>query len=152
MRIPIQVSVYPVRQIGNSWEYLLLKRIPSREGFWQGVTGALKEGEELDEAARRELFEETKFIPLKLEKIDFTYSIPVADEWRYLYSPDVKEITEYVFVAFVDAEKEPVLDPREHDQYTWCAFREALTLLTWPKNKEALNQVAVFLQPLIGDE
>jgi len=82
MRIPIQVLVYPVRQRGSKWEYLLLKRIERREGFWQGVTGGVEQGEELDEAARRELLEETGFTPLKLERIDFSYSFPVADEWR----------------------------------------------------------------------
>ena len=144
MRIPIQVLVYPVRQKGTFWEYLLLKRIPRREGFWQGVTGALKEGETLDEAARRELFEETRFVPLKLEKIDFTYSFPVADTWRHLYA-GVKEITEYVYVALVDTKKEPVLDPGEHDQYAWCTFHKALHLLTWPNNKKALRHVAAWL-------
>lgn len=140
MRIPIQVLVYPVRQRGGKWEYLLLKRIERREGFWQGVTGGVEKGEELAEAARRELFEETGFIPLQLEKIDLSYSFPVADEWKHLYAPDVKEITEYVFVAFVDAESEPVLDSREHDQYKWCDIQEALELLTWPENKEALKR------------
>lgn len=145
MRIPIQVLVYPVRQ-NPKWEYLLLKRIPRREGFWQGVTGALKEGETVDEAARRELFEETRLVPLKLEKIDFIYSFPVADTWRHLYTAGVKEITEYVYVALIDAEKEPVLDPGEHDQYTWCTFCKALHLLSWPNNKKALHHVAAFLQ------
>ena len=140
MRIPIQVLVYPVRQRGSKWEYLLLRRIERREGFWQGVTGGVEQGEELDEAARRELFEETGFVPLKLERIDFSYSFPVADEWRYLYAPDVREIIEYVFVAYVDAGKEPVLDYREHDHYKWYNIQEALILLNWPENREALKR------------
>ena len=139
MRIPIQVLVYPVRYT-DGWEYLLLKRIPSRGGVWQGVTGGLEEGEVLEEAAKRELYEETGFPPLKIEKIDLWYSFPVADEWRHLYKADVKEIIEYVFVAFLDA-GEPVLDPQEHDQYRWCSIDEALQLLYWPDNKEALKQV-----------
>lgn len=140
MRIPIQVLVYPVRQVDTTWEYLLLRRIESRDGFWQGVTGGVEKDEELDEAARRELFEETGFIPLKLEKIDFTYSFPVADEWKHLYAADVKEIVEYVFVAYVGSGTEPVLDPCEHEQYKWCDIQEALMLLTWPENKEALKR------------
>ena len=38
--IPIQVLIYPVRKTPNGWEYLMLKRIISRDGVWQGVTGA----------------------------------------------------------------------------------------------------------------
>ena len=138
MRIPIQVLVYPVRQKGRSWEYLLLKRIPDRERFWQGVTGAPEEGEALADAAKRELFEETRLVPLSLEKINFSYSFPVADEWRHLYDLNVKKITEYVFVAYIDAQKEPVLDGTEHDECRWCSVEEALQLLHWPENKEAL--------------
>ena len=138
MRIPIQVLVYPVRQKGRSWEYLLLKRIPDRERFWQGVTGAPEEGEALADAAKRELFEETRLVPLSLEKINFSYSFPVADEWRHLYDLNVKKITEYVFVAYIDAQKEPVLDGTEHDEYRWCSVEEAVQLLHWPENKEAL--------------
>ncbi|MBU7016026.1 MAG: NUDIX pyrophosphatase [Theionarchaea archaeon] len=140
MRIPIQVLVYPVRYTDRGWEYLLLKRIPSRGGVWQGVTGGLEEGELLHDAARRELYEETGFAPLKIEKIDLSYSFPVADEWRHSYSVDVDEITEYVFVAFLDT-GEPVLDPQEHNQYKWCSIDEALQLLYWPNNKKALKQV-----------
>ena len=140
MKIPIQVLVYPVRYTGSDWEYLLLKRIPSRDGVWQGVTGALEEGEGLEDAAKRELYEETGFTPLKIEKIDLIYSFSVTDEWRHLYDVDVKEIVEYVFVAYVGA-GEPVLDPQEHNQYEWCSIDEALQLLYWPNNKEALTQV-----------
>ena len=38
MRIPIQVLVYPVRSLKKGWEYLMLKRVESRGGFWQGVS------------------------------------------------------------------------------------------------------------------
>jgi 8-oxo-dGTP pyrophosphatase MutT (NUDIX family) len=141
----MQVLVYPVRQRGATWEYLLLRRVPARGRFWQGVTGGLEKDERLVDAAKRELYEETKFVPLKLEKIDFSYSLPVAEEWKHLYAPDVKGITEYVFVAYVEAGREPVLDRKEHDLYTWCGVDKALQLLKWPENKEALNQVAALL-------
>jgi 8-oxo-dGTP pyrophosphatase MutT (NUDIX family) len=40
-------------------EYLLLKRLPDRNGFWQPVTGGLEEGETRTEALCREIEEET---------------------------------------------------------------------------------------------
>jgi len=94
VRQPIQVLVYPVRRIGGHWEYLLLRRIPSRGGFWQGVTGGVQQGEGLKEAAQRELLEETGLVPSLLEKINYSYSFPLDEEWRHLYSSDVREITE----------------------------------------------------------
>jgi dATP pyrophosphohydrolase len=118
---------------------LLLHRIPSREGFWQGVSGGVEQGEALAEAAHRELLEETGFVPCQLQQIDCSYSFSMQDEWRALYAPGVEEIKEYVFLACVNAQ-EPRLDPAEHDQWRWCRFDEALKLLTWPENKEALRR------------
>lgn len=140
MRQPIQVLVYPVRRAtSGDWEYLLLQRVPTGGGFWQGVTGGVVGNENLDEAARRELIEETGLVPLVVERIDYSYSLPVDDRWRHLYATDVEEIKEYVFVAHVDALQEPEISS-EHDQYRWCQFDEALGLLRWPENVEALKR------------
>ena len=132
--------IYPVRQVGSDWEYLLLRRVASRGGFWQGVTGGVEEGEDLSEAARRELIEETGLIPSRLEKIDFSYSFPVEDRWRDLYAAEIERIIEYVFIAYVDGQQEPKIDPGEHDEWKWCRFNEALELLTWKHNVEALRR------------
>lgn len=138
-RRPAQVLVYPVRRAGDDWQFLLLRRISSRGGFWQGVTGGAAWGEALIDAARRELLEETGLAPLELQQIDCSYSLTAEDEWRHLYAADVKELREYAFLALVEAH-EPQLDPAEHDRWRWCRFAEALELLTWPENKEALRR------------
>ena len=131
MRQPYTVLVYPVRRTGDGkgWEYLLLRRTSEREGFWQGVTGALEPGERLEEAARRELFEETGFVPEELVQIDYSYAFPVEERWQHQYGPNVTEITEHVFLAFLDSREEPKIDPREHDGWAWCPFEEALLVL-----------------------
>jgi dATP pyrophosphohydrolase len=59
MRLPIQVEAIIFRRKGNIVEYLLLKRLPDRNGFWQPVTGGLEQGETRTEALRREIREET---------------------------------------------------------------------------------------------
>lgn len=146
MRQPTQVLIYPVRCAGSDLEYLLLRRVASRGGFWQGVTGSVKEGEDLAEAARRELIEETGLVPSRLEKIDYSYSFPLEDQWRHLYAADVERITEYVFVAYAGVQQEPVIDPAEHDEWRWCRFNEALGLLTWPENVEAMKRCDSFVR------
>jgi lipoyl(octanoyl) transferase len=50
------ISVVPVRADGR---VLLLRRSPERGGFWQQVTGRIEPGESPEQAARRELREET---------------------------------------------------------------------------------------------
>lgn len=121
-----------------------MHRLPSREAFWQGVTGAPDSGENLCEAARRELFEETQFVPIWLEQTEYWYSIPIANRWRHLYRSDISFLTEYVFVAQV-IDGEPVIDPHEHDAYLWCTFDEAWELLLWAENKNALKHCRLFL-------
>ena len=141
MRLPVQVLVYPASRTGGEWQYLLLHRVPDRGSFWQGVTGGVMEGESLEAAANRELLEETGFDRPELEKVDYFYSFPIEDKWRHIYGygREVKHITEHVFVAYVKA-GEPRIDPKEHDSWRWCRFEEALELLTWPNNREALKR------------
>ncbi len=146
MRRPVQVLVYPVRRAGDDWEFLFLRRIRSRGGFWQGVTGGAEWGEPLAEAARRELREETGLSPVELEQIDFTYALPLDEEDRRLYGPEVEE---FVFLALVEA-GEPQLDPGEHDRWRWCRFEEALELVEWPENKKALRRCYRLLQARHG--
>jgi 8-oxo-dGTP pyrophosphatase MutT (NUDIX family) len=126
-------------------EYLLLKRSADRGGFWQGVTGGLEAGESLEQAARREVTEETgyqrfdHFMPL-----DLRYSYPLdRPRWGHLYAPDVTMIHEECFGAEVGLDQgEPVLDPDEHDQYRWLDAERALALLLWPENQEAMHRFA----------
>jgi 8-oxo-dGTP pyrophosphatase MutT (NUDIX family) len=138
MRQPFQVLVYPARVAGDDWEYLLLRRVPGRGGFWQGITGGVEAGEELAGAAVRELAEEAGLVPSALEQIDCSYTLSMQDEWRELYAAGVEEIVEYVFLALVDRQQEPALS-WEHDAWQWCSLEEALGLLSYPGNIEALK-------------
>jgi lipoyl(octanoyl) transferase len=145
MRQPFQVLVYPARVAGNDWEYLLLRRVPSRGGFWQGITGGVEEGEDLAVTAMRELAEEAGLVPSALEQMVYSYTLSMQDEWRELYATGVEEIVEYVFVALVDRQQEPTLS-WEHDAWQWCSLDEALELLTYPGNVEALKSCDRFVR------
>ncbi len=56
-----------------------MKRIVSRGGFRQRITGGVEEEESLIEAAKRELNEETGFITTNLYAINYSYSFPIED-------------------------------------------------------------------------
>ena len=118
-----------------------MHRILDRRSFWQPVTGGVEGDEEYFSAALRELTEETGFESVSLEMIDYSYSFPVEEEMRKLYEQPVEYITEIVFAARIDNDKNPVLDPAEHDDYTWCDYDTAIKMLYWPGNRESLRRI-----------
>ena len=146
MRLPIQVLVYPVKPKDESWEYLLLKRTEDRGGFWQGVTGHTEGRESIEQAASRELLEETGFIPSFLMKTDFSYTIPLKDLDKENYPEGTEELDEYVFVARINQDDFPSIDSLEHTEWNWCSYDEAISLLYWDTNKQALEYIKKFLE------
>jgi dATP pyrophosphohydrolase len=135
MKLPIQVDVILYHFSGTTPRYLLLKRTEERGGFWQPVTGGVHEGEELIYAARREVMEETGY--LKVNKmLDLHYS--------FEFKAGEKTITEHVF-AFEVPHKELVICFREHEGFCWVSYEEAMTLLKWDTNREALTRVNSYL-------
>ena len=142
-RLPIQVCVFLYREQEDGRDYLLLHRVTELGAFWQGVTGALEQGESLLQGAAREILEETGFTPAGICSLDFTYRFPVIDEWREAYGPDPEEIVEHVFLAEVDG-GDPTLS-WEHDAWGWHAPEEAARMLKWPNNVEALWRCEEFL-------
>lgn len=140
-RLPIQVCIFCVRQYGEQTEFLLLKRVEERGGFWQGVTGAPEVGESLEDAALRELWEETKLVPHSMMQTDISYSYGVEPQWKKNYAPEVRTIDEYVFLADIDPAKKVTISD-EHSEYRWCKEDEAQGLLHWEKNRSGLEHCA----------
>ncbi len=136
-RLPIQVLVYCYRKNGEDFEFLMLRRTPRYDGFWQGVTGAPEGAESLHHGALRELQEETQFRAADLRQLDLKYTFPMQDDWKWAYHPEVTEIDEYVFLSEWPAATDPVLS-FEHDEFRWVSFEEALSLLKWQNNRDAL--------------
>ena len=60
-RVPRNDSIHLFTRTSEGAHFLMLRRIPTRGGFWQGVTGAPHPHESDDEAAIREVREETGF-------------------------------------------------------------------------------------------
>lgn len=120
-------------------EVLLVHRCRELGGYWHAVAGGVEEGETDEEAALRELREETGLDGSRgLCRLRHSFSYVLPDEPGEEYSSRASE--RIVVTCFrVDAphDWEPQLD-WEHDEYRWCDEREAARLLYWPRVRRAL--------------
>ena len=142
---PLTILVYTVAPADTTHEYLLLRRTQSRGGFWLGVSGAVEPGEALDEAAIRELTEETGLAPIRLMAVNYHYTL--SPPKRAASTPHLQHLTERVFLALLSTKVDPMIDPTEHDAWDWFTYEEALMWLRWPQNIEALRQCERLLNP-----
>ena len=101
----------------------LLRKEPP--GFWQSVTGSLREGETPLKAARRELREETG-LDGESGLVDggVINRYPIHPAWRHRYAPDAIENTEYVFHLPLSKTCAVTLSP-EHVGSRWLPREKA---------------------------
>ena len=139
-----QLECIVFRKTQNSFEFLLLKRIPVKGGFWQPITGGLeKEDNSLIDAAFRELREEAN-----IQKKDILRVIENVHYFEmnknYLTKEPIHLIKEYVFAFEIIPNFEVNIDKNiyvEHDEIKWVSFEDALNLLKWNNNKDAFKKL-----------
>jgi 8-oxo-dGTP pyrophosphatase MutT (NUDIX family) len=148
MRRPHSVQVFLVRHGDQGFEYLLLQRRARPDialpDFWQGVTGALEDGESHEQAAVREVWEETGLRIDAVQDVGFEQRFPIKPEWRKSYGPEPTDIRERVFCALVTTQVEPRLS-HEHTAWRWVGADEARPLLTFGENGRCFSAVEAHL-------
>lgn len=117
---------------------LLLRRRRPFE-FWQSVTGSLQDGETHQEAARRELAEETGFRDEgRLEYSGVSRQFAIDPRWRHRFAPGVVENVEYEWHYRLPAVTEVALDADEHSSCRWLPVAEASEAVWSWTNRDAL--------------
>jgi lipoyl(octanoyl) transferase len=154
-RIPRDIAVQLYRRSPEGPRFLMLRRVPDRGGFWQCVTGAPLPGESDEDAAVREVREETGFdVRGSLVDLGAPYSHALRPEaaarWAALYGPGVTSIPVVSFGGEVAGGREPALDGVEHDAFAWCTHAEARARLDWPIEADALPGRLRALAALVG--
>jgi len=127
------IDAYVYRTTSAGLLFLVLKRAKTKmyEHIWQGVAGKIEDGETSWEAAIRELKEETGLAPLK---------IFVADHVSKFYETNGDRIN-LVPVFGIEVDSEIVIISREHCDHKWVDLNEALDLLVWRGQKQAIQVV-----------
>jgi 8-oxo-dGTP pyrophosphatase MutT (NUDIX family) len=131
------VDVYLIAPDPAGWEVLTLQRALSTRcpTAWETVHGRIEPGEAPEQAAVREVREETGLEVLRL------YNVIVQP--FYLHTLATVELA-VVFAAFVDGAA-PITLGEEHMLYEWLPPDAALERFVWPRERQALRDVLQLL-------
>ncbi|KJR41351.1 NUDIX hydrolase [Candidatus Magnetoovum chiemensis] len=129
-------GIIPVIERDGGFYFLLIQH---NAGHWAFPKGHALEGESDEQAAKRELLEETGISDILL------LDSPAFKERYELMRNNVKlrkEVT--YFIAFVK-QTEIILQVSEVKDYRWANFKEALSLITFDEAKQLLRSVYEYL-------
>jgi 8-oxo-dGTP pyrophosphatase MutT (NUDIX family) len=132
------IDVYVIRPRRDGWRVLVLQRALDTRcpTAWETVHGHIESGEEPEDAALREVREESGLEASRL------YNVTVQP--FYLHRSHTVQLA-VVFAAFVD-EPAAVTLGTEHQRAEWLTVAEALERFQWPREREALREIAHLLR------
>jgi 8-oxo-dGTP pyrophosphatase MutT (NUDIX family) len=132
------VDVYVIAPDPAGWGVLALQRSPGTRcpTAWETVHGRIEPGESPEQAAVREVREETGLAVQRL------YNVIVQP--FYLHTLATVELA-VVFAAFV-TRADTVTLGEEHMRYEWLTPDAAHERFVWPRERQALRDVLHLLQ------
>ena len=134
-----QVEVIIFKLLGDEPLFLLFKRNLLKGGFWQGITGGIKPGEKIEDAMKREVFEETGLVRWIRQMDNIHY---------FEYDSGVPEygiMKEYVFALEISSDQNIKISD-EHTEMRWCNLEEALKLLKYDNNKDGFRKLYLLVK------
>jgi len=133
-KIPISVLVLIYTK---NKDILILKKNNGKD-MWQSVTGSVNDGESVDDAAKREVYEETGLNTDNIINCNKQYIFEIYEMWRYKYDDNVTHNTEHVFLLELDERKDIVIDKEEHVSYEWTSRVKAAEKVFSHTNRQAI--------------
>jgi|LakMenEpi03Aug12_release.lakeMendotaPanAssembly.Ray.scaffolds.fasta_scaffold1234125_1 dATP pyrophosphohydrolase len=134
------IAVYVFRRKSSDFEFLQLRRSDgdTYAQSWQPIYGGVQPEEKAEEAARRELFEETGIRSELMFLVEYLES--------FFFRPKNAIYMFPVFAAEFGSEHEVILN-EEHDEYRWVSSTEVNEKFMWRSQREAIS---VLLDTLIN--
>ena len=123
-------------------EFLLLERLRP-PGFWQSVTGSLEWGEMADDAARREVIEETGITQGTLVNLQWTQVYEILPSFGKVYAPGIRLNLEHAFELKLAQRVPEILSATEHAQFRWATAGEAIETVSSSTNRAVIEQLRV---------
>jgi lipoyl(octanoyl) transferase len=131
------VSVTLLRGQGPKAQVLVVRRIPERGGFWQTITGRVEPNETPEQAAARELQEETG-LKLPVRALDYRHAFALGE----ILPPMLVEET--AFAAWLP-EGHTVRIGSEHDAFEWLDAPSAMKRLEYRGLREGVKRALALL-------
>jgi type II secretory ATPase GspE/PulE/Tfp pilus assembly ATPase PilB-like protein/8-oxo-dGTP pyrophosphatase MutT (NUDIX family) len=131
------VDVYVIRPLPDGWRVLVLRRSENTRcpRTWETVHGSIDAGEEPEQAALREVAEETG---LRVERL---YSVTVQP----FYLPRAHVVHLGVGFAAFASETGDVVLGTEHQSHEWLSVDDALERFHWPRERDGLRDAVKLL-------
>ena len=132
------IDVYCLDPSAGEWHVLTLQRAHDTRcpTAWETVHGHIEQGESPEQAAVREVREETG---LSVQRL---YNVTVQP--FYLHKLATVELA-VVFAAFVDLSHTIALGA-EHMRHEWLTADAALDRFVWPRERSALREILQLLK------
>lgn len=131
------VDVYLISPRAAGWRVLALRRAEGTRctGAWETVHGRIEPGERPEDAAVREVREETDLA------IDRLYNVTCQPFYLHRFGAVQLAV---VFAAFVD-DTQPVQTSAEHDLAEWLSVEDVLQRFVWPRSRAAFGEIITLL-------
>jgi dATP pyrophosphohydrolase len=143
MRAPFQILAVPYKFVDGEPLYCVLRR--SDSDTWQFIAGGGEDSETYEEAARREILEESGILAKNIIALSSVCSIPREEfplSHSYGWDENMFVIPEYSFGFKCLGE---LSLSKEHTECVWLPYETAREKLKWDSNKTALYELNCIL-------
>jgi dATP pyrophosphohydrolase len=121
-------------------EFLLLER-RRPPGFWQSVTGSLEWDELADNAARREVVEETGITQGVLINLQWTQVYEILPAFGKVYAPGITRNLEHAFALRLAQRAAVTMSDSEHVRFQWATGTEAVAMASSSTNRAVIEEL-----------